>query len=299
MTGSLWAGAAVIEGGGVTVGPFDAPDGVVWMDITSSHLDELREVLRGSPSVRWVQLPLAGVERVLDAGLFDHSRVWTSAKGVFAEPVAEHALALTLAGLRHFRARARATSWGEAAGTSLYDQPVTVVGGGGIAAALLKLLAPFRCEVTVVRRTPVPVPGARVTLGPEQLLESLAGASVVVLTLALTPQSRGIIGHEALAVMRGDAWLVNVARGGLVETEALVEALKGGTIGGAALDVTDPEPLPRGHPLWDLPNCLITPHTADTPEIVEKLLTRRIAENVRRFACGDELLGLVDVDLGY
>jgi phosphoglycerate dehydrogenase-like enzyme len=99
--------------------------------------------------------------------------------------------------------------------------------------------------------------------------------------------------------MDRQAWLVNVARGALVDTAALVAALRAGQIGGAALDVTDPEPLPDGHPLWDLPNCLITPHTADTEQMTEPLLAARIAENVRRLAAGRELEGLVDPDLGY
>jgi phosphoglycerate dehydrogenase-like enzyme len=129
--------------------------------------------------------------------------------------------------------------------------------------------------------------------------EALAGARAVVLTAALTPQTRGMIGAKELGVMDQQAWLVNVARGALVDTSALVEALGSGQIGGAALDVTDPEPLPAGHPLWDLPNCLITPHTADTEEMTEPLLAARITENVRRLAAGQELQGQVDRDLGY
>jgi phosphoglycerate dehydrogenase-like enzyme len=99
--------------------------------------------------------------------------------------------------------------------------------------------------------------------------------------------------------MRTDSWLVNVARGRHVDTGALVAALRRGAIGGAALDVTDPEPLPDGHPLWQLENCIITPHTADTPEMVERLLARRIRDNVARFAASEPLLGLVDPAAGY
>jgi phosphoglycerate dehydrogenase-like enzyme len=108
-----------------------------------------------------------------------------------------------------------------------------------------------------------------------------------------------MIGQKELEVMDQQAWLVNVARGGLVDTAALALALRSNHIGGAALDVTDPEPLPAGHPLWDLPNCLITPHTADTEQMTEPLLAARIAENVRRLAAGYELEGQVDPDLGY
>jgi len=173
------------------------------------------------------------------------------------------------------------------------------LGGGGITIALLRLLEPFRAQVTVVRRRAEPVAGAVRTVTPSHLDQALAGARAVVLTLALTPQSRRMIGQKELEIMDQQAWLVNVARGALVDTAALVGALRSNQIGGAALDVTDPEPLPTGHPLWDLPNCLITPHTADTEQMTEPLLAARIAENVRRLAAGHELEGRVDPDLGY
>ena len=99
--------------------------------------------------------------------------------------------------------------------------------------------------------------------------------------------------------MERHAWLVNVARGRHVVTDDLVTALRDGVIGGAGLDVTDPEPLPDGHPLWSLPNCIITPHVGNTPEMAVPLLAERVAANVRRFAAGEELLGPVDADLGY
>jgi phosphoglycerate dehydrogenase-like enzyme len=292
-----WAAAAVRDGGGEVVAIDQGPEGLVWTDTRT--VEGLREVLAAHPEIAWVQLPLAGVERAVAAGVIDRGRRWTSAKGAYAEPVAEHALALTLAGLRHLTVRARARSWGKPAGVSLFDQPVTIVGGGGIAAVLLRLLAPFRARVTIVRRQAEPVAGAVRTVETDRLPEALAGARVVVLALALTPGTRGLIGPPELAAMEPYAWLVNVARGGLVDTGALVEALRTGQIGGAALDVTDPEPLPPGHPLWDLPNCLITPHTADTLEMIEPLLAQRITENVCRLAAGQELVGLVDPGLGY
>jgi phosphoglycerate dehydrogenase-like enzyme len=242
---------------------------------------------------------MAGVEHMAQAGVLDHRRQWTSAKGAYAEPVAEHALALLLAGFRHLPERARAHSWGKPAAQTLFDQSLTIVGGGGIAVALLRLLQPFRARVTVVRQRAEPVAGADRTVGLSHLHEALAGAQAVVLALALTPRSRGLIGRKELEVIGQQAWLVNVARGALVDTGALVEALRSGQIGGAALDVTDPEPLPAGHPLWDLPNCLITPHTADTEQMTQPLLAHRIAENIQRLMTGQELAGRVDPDLGY
>ena len=294
---AAWAVDAIRRGGGEPVGLGEKPSGLVWTD--PGAVEELRDVLRAYPGISWVQLPMAGIERVAEAGVLDRRRRWTSAKGAYAEPVAEHALALLLAGLRYLPQRARARSWGQPAAHTLFDQPVTVLGGGGITIALLRLLEPFRARVTVVRRRAEPVAGAVRTVTPSHLGEALAGARAVVLTLALTPQSRRVIGQKELEVMDQQAWLVNVARGALVDTVALVRALRSNQIGGAALDVTDPEPLPVGHPLWDLPNCLITPHTADTEQMTEPLLAARIAENVRRLAVGHELEGRVDTDLGY
>jgi phosphoglycerate dehydrogenase-like enzyme len=292
-----WAVDAIRKGGGEPVELDQDPAGLVWTD--PGAVKELRDVLQSHPKISWVQLPMAGVERMAEAGVFDHQRQWTSAKGAYAEPVAEHALALLLAGLRHLPERARARSWGEPAGQTLFDQPVTIVGGGGITVALMRLLEPFRTQVTVVRRSAEPIPGATRTITTDHLHDALAGARGVVLTLALTPQSRGLIGERELELMDQQAWLVNVARGALIDTEALVAALRSDQIGGAALDVTDPEPLPAGHPLWDLPNCLITPHTADTEQMTEPLLAARITENVRRLIAGQELVGRVDPDLGY
>jgi phosphoglycerate dehydrogenase-like enzyme len=288
---------AVRDGGGEPAGVDAAADALVWL--APADVDGLRQALATASSARWIQLPMAGVERMAAARVLDPERIWTSAKGAFAEPVAEHALALALAGLRSLRTRITARSWGQPAGQSLYDEPVTILCGGGIAVSLLELLAPFRVTATVVRRRADPVPGAARTLPPDRLHEALADARVVFLALALTPGTERIIGAAELATMPPGTWLVNVARGPLVDTVALVTALRDGTISGAALDVTDPEPLPDGHPLWDMENCIITPHTADTPEMVDRLLAQRIQANVARFAAGQPLIGLVDPAAGY
>ncbi len=294
---SDYACRAIRSGGGEPAGVDAAADALVWLD--PADLDGLRRALGVAVSARWIQLPMAGVEQVAAAGILDPERAWTSAKGAYAEPVAEHALALALAGLRSLRQRITARSWGEPAGQSLYDEPVTILGGGGVAASLLELLAPFRVAATVVRRGADPVAGAARTLPQARLHEALARARVVFLALALTPGTEQIIGSAELAVMDPGSWLINVARGRHVDTGALTAALRDRVIGGAALDVTDPEPLPDGHPLWQLDNAIITPHTADTPEMVEQLLARRIQDNVARFAGGQPLTGLVDPAAGY
>jgi phosphoglycerate dehydrogenase-like enzyme len=292
-----FATEAVVSGGGSIVAIEDRPDGLVWLN--PFDLAGLSEHLATAPGLRWVQLPFAGVEGPAASGILDEDRVWTCAKGAYAEPVAEHALALTLAGLRHLRRRAEARSWGSPAGTSLYDQQVTILGGGGITTSLLQQLAPFRAVTTVVRRRPVPLDGATRTVDVSALHEALAGSLVVVVALALTPETEGIIGEAELAIMGERALLVNVARGRHVDTDALVTALGAGVIAGASLDVTNPEPLPDGHPLWSEPNCLITPHTADTIEMIRPLLAERIRINVQRLASGEPLVGVVDAKAGY
>lgn len=287
--------AAVHEAGGVVVELTDQPDALVWLD--PSDVPGLVAAVRVAATAKWIQLPFAGVEGFVEE--LDPSRTWTCAKGAYAEPTAEHALALALAGLRQVPARARSTTWGAQGAQTLYDAPVVIVGGGGIAAALLHLLAPLRCQVTVVRRSPDPVPGAVRTIGLDRLDEVLPDALVVVLALALTAETTHVIGARQLAAMSTSAWLVNVSRGRHVDTDALVAALRDGQIAGAALDVTEPEPLPDGHPLWALPNCLITPHTANPWQTAQPLLARRIRDNIKRFSAGRPLLGLVDLDAGY
>ena len=289
-----WVGRAIEEGGGTLVPPEEA-EAVVWFAATNPQ--DLPPVLDRAPSARWVQLPWAGVEPY--AHLLRDGRTWTCGKGVYAEPVAEHALGLAIAGLRGLPDRIRASSWGRLGGRTLVGGRVTVLGGGGITEALLRLLAPLRCATTVVRRSGAPLAGADRVVTPDGVHGALAGADVVVVALALTPETRGMVDARALEAMEPHAWLVNVGRGGHVVTDDLVAALRAGTIGGAALDVTDPEPLPGGHPLWDLPNCIITPHTANTLDMVVPQLSERIRDNVRRFAAGEPRVGLVDPELGY
>jgi len=293
-TAPAWVRHQIEAGGGELV-PLAEAEALIWMGATQP--DRFFPVLAEAQGVKWIQLPWAGVEPYAD--VIDREHIWTCGKGVYAEPVAEHALGLAIAGLRDFPERIGARSWGRQSGISLYDRPVTILGGGGITQVLLDLLAPMRCDVTVVRRHPEPMAGVTRVVGPESLADVLPGAVVVCLALALTPETEGIIGAAELRLMDEHAWLVNVARGRHVVTDDLVTALGEGWIGGAALDVTEPEPLPDGHPLWDFPNCIITPHTANTLEMARPALEERIRENVRRYGAGEPLIGLVDPDLGY
>jgi D-3-phosphoglycerate dehydrogenase len=242
--------------------------------------------------VRWVQLPSAGVERWLDR--IDRERQWTSAAPAFGRGVAEHALALMLAGTRRLHEFARTQTWTRPEIHRLEGTTVAIIGTGSIGRALIELLEPFRAEVLAVTRR-----GRDGTLPVERLDEALPSAHFVVIAAPSTAATRHLIGADQLALMREDAWLVNVARGTLVDTEALVAALAAGEIAGAALDVTDPEPLPDGHPLWTEPRALITPHVANPDVTLMSDLAGLAGEQVRRLAAGEPLLSPIDLDAGY
>ena len=286
--------SAIVAGGGQIV-DLEKADGLVWADPRDAA--SLAHTLRAAPDLRWVQLPFAGIENYVH--LVDDERLWTCGKGVYAEPVAELALSLALAGLRGLGSYTRADRWEGPRGHNLLGGRVTILGGGGITESLLRLLRPFDCHVTVVRNRVQPMDGADDVLEADRYSDVLSGADIVVLALALTPETEGIISSAELSLMERHAWLINVARGAHVVTDDLVVALRSGVIGGAGLDVTEPEPLPAGHPLWALPNCIITPHVGNTPEMAVPLLAERITANVRRFAEGEDLLGPVDIELGY
>lgn len=284
---------AVRAAGAEVVAPAHA-EAVVWT--VARDPGDLASLLAEHPHLRWVQLPFAGVDAFVD--VLDHERAWTSAKGVYADPVAEMALAMVLATRRHVVRYGQHDTWGTDHGEMLFGASVTVLGGGGITEVFLRLLAPFDCDVTVVRRHDRPIEGATVRTH-DDLDDALAGADVVVLALALTDETTGLLDARRLDLLADGAVVVNVARGGHVVTDDLVAALRSGRLAGAGLDVTDPEPLPDGHPLWSLDNVVVTPHVGNTRAMGERLLAAHLHDNVARFAAGEPLHGAVDPDAGY
>lgn len=288
----------ILRAGGQLAAPADA-DALVWTDPVAA--EELADVLIGSPA-RWVQLPLAGINAFVDAGLIGAERVWTSAKGLYGPAVAEHTLAVMLAAARCLPAYLRRRHWSdpdEVAPRRLKGQRVLIVGTGGIGRSLVRLLEPLEPTILAVNRSGTPMPGASSTV-PYTELRSLVGqVDWIVLAAPLTSQTHHLFDAEMLASTSRQAWLVNVARGELIDTDALVSALAAGRIGGAALDVTDPEPLPEGHPLWDFPNVIITPHAANTWDMALPELAARVERNVLAFAGGTPLEGVVDPALSY
>jgi D-3-phosphoglycerate dehydrogenase len=224
---------------------------------------------------------------------------FTSAAGAYAMPVAEHALGLLLAGIRGLAHYTRTRTWDPRDERTLEGSRVAIVGAGGIGRALIEMLRPHDVEVIAVTRRGLPVDGAAHTLSADRVGEVWGAADHFVIAAPATGATRHLIGADELAAMRPHAWVVNVARGSLIDTDALVAALREERIGGAALDVTDPEPLPDGHPLWAEPRALITPHVANPPSSLHRHLAQRVTENVRRFAAGEALLAPVEPDRGY
>jgi len=295
-----WVRDAVVSGGAEVVEVAETSGdtgirGLVWS--APDAAGELAKVLDKSPHLEWVQVPFAGVENYIH--LVDESRVWTCGKGVYAEPVAEHALGLILAGLRNIGPYAQTRQWSGPIGRNLLGANVTVLGAGGITTSLVRLLGPFGCRVTVVRNMPEHFDGVAEVVTSDRLVDALVGADVVVVALPLTPDTDGLLSRAEFEVMENHAWVVNVGRGRHIVTEDLVWALENGEIGGAALDVTDPEPLPVDHPLWSFTNCIVTPHVGNTPEMAVPLLSERITRNVANFLAGRPLIGLVHPELGY
>ncbi len=307
MDAHIWLGPmqpdllvdAIKRGGGVLV-PIEQANAIVWAG--QGHADPLGFAASEGvfhPGIRWVQLEAAGVDDWFRAGLIDDRRVWTAAKGVFAPQVAEHVLAFLLAAAKKFPQIARERAWSTLRGGLFAGQTVGIIGAGGIGRSVIDRLGPFGARTIALTRSGRPVPGADQSVGPNGLRQLLAESDYVVLNPPLTAHTHHLIGEPELDLIGPEGWLINVARGQLVDTGALVTALEGGRIGGACLDVTDPEPLPASHPLWGFANVLITPHMANHRGLFYQSLAARVAENVERFRQERELIGVIDLAAGY
>ncbi|KAN0062353.1 hypothetical protein ACQY0O_005235 [Thecaphora frezii] len=275
----------------------------------------LARILAKFPAIEWVQLPMSGVDEYRDLIKAEAKskcrRIWCSGKGAASHLVAEHALTLTLSLLRHIPERCTSTTWGHKLGTSLFLQEVLILGYGSVSRSLISLLAPFGCRTSVVRLTSsCPVSDDNTTIYPSRSLPSLLPhADIVILALALTPETHGSFSTPQLGSMKPGSVLVNVSRGQIVNTDALVQAIREGNLAGVGLDVVDPEPLPDEHELWRLvaeakrgktkTQVILTPHSAVTPRLLRPYIVRRVERNVEAFVRGEELEGVVDPEKGY
>jgi phosphoglycerate dehydrogenase-like enzyme len=251
--------------------------------------------------LRWIQLLSSGYENLVRHGVPDGVTV-TNAAGVRSGSVAEHGVALLLALAHAVPAISREMQherWQPGLASvlrSLEGATALIVGYGDIGRELARRLASFGVRIIAANRSPVADPIVEQAFGLGRLDEALALADIVALSVAYVPQTHHLLSAARLAAARPGALLLNVSRGGVVDTEALVDALESGRLGGAALDVTDPEPLPPGHPLWRTKNVLISPHLGGTATAASnERLCRLVVENARRIASGKAALGRVQL----
>lgn len=251
--------------------------------------------------LRWVHSTAAGVETLLE-NVVGRRILLTNSRGIHTIPVAEHVMGCILMFARNLHLAFRHQlhrRWQPEPGGELWGTTVGILGLGAIGQEVARRCRAFGARVVGLRRTPLPVPEVEEVYGPEGLEAVLRSSQYVVLTLPLTPQTRRLIGTRELEWMRPEGVLVNVGRGALVDEQALMEALRSGRIRGAALDVFETEPLPPDHPLWDLPNVLLTPHVAgNSPRYMDRAIPL-FCENLGRYLRGEELLNVVDPEVGY
>jgi phosphoglycerate dehydrogenase-like enzyme len=267
------------------------------------------DFLRAAKNLVWVQAQSAGIDSYLSPELVENDRiVMTNMRGVHAPAIADHVFAMLLALTRdlpaHLADRAEGRWNRHGSGVlhpmALHGRTLLVVGLGGIGTEIAQRGHGFGMRVLALRRGSDPAPPFVERVGkPPELPALLAEADVVAIALPLTPETTGLFNRATFAAMKPGSFLINIARGQIVDTAALLETLQSGKLAGACLDVTDPEPLPADHPLWKLPNVVITPHVASDASLTDDRRWQLFRENLRRFDAGEPLLNVVDKRAGY
>jgi phosphoglycerate dehydrogenase-like enzyme len=273
-----------------------------------------RDVFPAATRLRWVQSPAVGVGSLMFPELLASPVVITSARGIRARAIAEHVIGVTIALARRLPAAMRAQAahhWaqneleGPTSGVrSLDGLQMGIVGLGSIGMEIVKLAAPFGIRITGIRRRGTgdfsqTDETRKITRPLSYLPELLSTSDVVVLAVPHTPETKQLIGRAELDRMKRGAFLVNIARGKLIDDSAVADALRDGRLGGAALDVFTREPLEASSPYWDLPNVIVTPHTSGAMQDYWTPLVALFGENLRRFEKGEPLVNVVDKIAGY
>jgi len=267
--------------------------------------DRARALLAVAPGIRWLHTISAGVERLLVPEITDRpDLVLTNNTGAYDVPIAEHVVAMLFAASKrvpaHLATQARHEWKRDLEHTELRGATLVILGLGSIGGELARLASGLGMRVLGVRRDATRiVPGVERVVPPEQLGDLAAEADYLAVTSALTPATRGLLSAAVIARLRPHAWIVNIARGAIIDEPALISALQEHRIGGAALDVFAVEPLPADSPLWDLDNVIVTPHVSNSSPRVRERSLALVVENVRRFKAGEPLLNVVDPAVGY
>jgi phosphoglycerate dehydrogenase-like enzyme len=267
-----------------------------------------------APNLRWLQYPGAGVDGLRDSGLLDpeSSVVVTTATGIHAITISEYVFGSMLmfnwnwpqmVRLQDSHLWARSTGWYGLGGRELAGQTLGIVGMGKIGRRIAQLGRAFGMRVLGIRRSfageNVSDPDLDQAYPPERLHELLGQSDYVVLAVPLTAETEHLIGEAELKAMKPNTYLVNIARGRVIDEQALIQALRDGWIGGAGLDVAEVEPLPSNSPLYGMPNVILTPHIAGVSVHYERRLAELFAENLRRYRASEPLLNRYDPARGY
>ena len=271
---------------------------VVWVHMS---LADANRVIQAGTDLKWMTTPGTGLDG-LDLGLLKERHVaLTNGSGIGAIPISEYVVMGLLAGLKGLRDMVHAQDrreWLERppALAEMYGKRAMVYGYGGIGRSIAERLRAFGVNVTGVRRNPG---GEAGVIAAEDWEARLPETDLLILSVPLTAATSVLVGKDQLAALPKGAWIVNIARGGLIDQMALIAALKSGHLGGAYLDVTDPEPLPAESELWSLPNVILTPHASWATERQLERAAEIFMDNFSRYVRGEALRNLVDLDAGY
>lgn len=286
----------------------EALDGVEQAEIAIAA-GRARELLRAflarAPRLRWLHVTSAGVNLALPELRERPGLTVTNNSGSYNIQVSEFALALILAAAKRlpdYQRAQQSSQWDRSPESAdLRDSRLVVLGLGSIGSEVARLAAAFGMRVVGVRRRPdgPAVPGVERVVGPDRLPEVVSDADFLAITAPLTAATRGIVSRDVLARMKPTVWIVNVARGEIVDETALLEALQAGRIAGAAIDTWWLEPLPSTSPWWHLPNVIATPHAASSSPRLKERTRDLFLENLRRWKAGESLLNVVDTTEGY
>ncbi|NNC71731.1 MAG: D-2-hydroxyacid dehydrogenase [Sphingomonadaceae bacterium] len=271
-----------------------------WFDMYDKP--KMAEIIAAATNLKWLNSIYAGIEHFPVDALKERGTIVTNGAGINAIPIAEFVVMGMLAAAKRLdtilAAQGR-NEWlsGPPGSGELFESKILIIGYGAIGQQVAKTLSGFNADITAVRRTPVDDPNI---ITPDQWPARLGEFDWVILAAPATGETQHMIGTDELAAMKTSGWLVNVARGSLVDQAALVEALESKSIAGAVLDTVTPEPLPEDDSLWNAPNVMITSHLSgnSTSRMFERA-ARRFIDNLKRYQSGEEMVAVVDLKLGY
>jgi glyoxylate/hydroxypyruvate reductase A len=270
----------------------------ILFDFDVSHRADLPDL---APNLKWIQATSAGIgQLVKQAGYAERTNwIFTTASGVHARPLAEFVIMAMLMFAKdaaYLQREQAAQSWQRYSSVELAGKTLAIIGLGKIGREAARLAKAFELRVIANRRHAEvsSEPNIDALYGPNDLPELLRQADFLLLCLPHTTETEKLIGAKELALLPRGTVLINIARGAVVDHSALIDALQSGHLGGAALDVTDPEPLPPGNPLWTMPNVLISPHSASTTDTENRKIVDLFCENLKRYLAGQPLINKFD-----